>query len=237
MSARSAKPIAFFDVDKTLCDCYSGYHTTLELMRRRIIKKRRILQAIFYNAIGRIYVNADVKKMYEIAISDMAGTHIDDILQIGKDAFDKYVKPTMYVEAMEEIEKLRSQGYTIALLSSAPAMLVKNMEIFLKADTSFSNGPEIIDGILQKKFREPLCYKEGKVQVAQEYAESQGVSLADCLFYSDSVSDLPLLSLVGHPRVVNPDSKLRREAERRNWSILHFKRLLGNQANGSAKAS
>ena len=227
MSVKPNKPIAFFDVDKTLCDCYSGFHTTLELMRRRIIKKRRILQAIFYNAIGRIYVNADVKRMYEIAISDMAGTHIDDILQIGKEAFDKYVKPTMYIEAMDEIEKLRGEGFTIALLSSAPAMLVKNMEIFLNADISFSNGPEIVDGILQKKFREPLCYKEGKLQVAQEYADAQGVSLADCRFYSDSISDLPLLSQVGHPRVVNPDSKLRREAQKRSWTILEFRRTLG----------
>ncbi|HKY63023.1 MAG TPA: HAD-IB family hydrolase [bacterium] len=228
MSASNAK-IAFFDVDKTLCDCYSGYHTTLELMRRRIIKKRRILQAIFYNAIGRIYVNADVKRMYEIAISDMAGTHIDDILRIGKDAFDKYVKPTMYIEALAEIEMLRREGFLIALLSSAPAMMVKNIELFLKADASFSNGPEIVDGILQKKFREPLCYKEGKVQVAKEFADSQGVGFADCRFYSDSISDLPLLSQVGHPWVVNPDSKLRREAERRNWPILHFKETIGRK--------
>ena len=235
MSVPNAKkPIAFFDVDKTLCDCYSGYHTTLELMRRRIIKKRRILQAIFYNAIGRLYVNADVKRMYEIAIADMAGTHINDILRIGKEAFDKYVKPTMYVEALEEIEKLRREGFSIVLLSSAPAMLVKNMELFLKADTSFSNGPEIVDGILQKKFREPLCYKEGKVQVAKEYADSQGISFADCRFYSDSISDLPLLSLVGHPRVVNPDSKLRREAERRGWTILNFHRTLGKGGLGAA---
>ena len=49
----SAKPIAFFDVDKTLCDCYTGFPTTIELMRRKIVKKRRILQAIFYNAVGR----------------------------------------------------------------------------------------------------------------------------------------------------------------------------------------
>lgn len=225
-----AKPIAFFDVDKTLCDCYTGFATTIELMRRKIIKKRRILQAIFYNAIGRIYVNADVRRMYEIAIADMAGTHIDYILQIGKEAFEKSVKPKMYLEGIAEIEKLKGEGFTIALLSSAPYMLVKNMEMFLKIEHSFSNGPEIVDGILQKKFREPLCYKEGKVQVAKAFANSQGVPLQDCRFYSDSVSDLPLLSLVGHPRAVNPDHKLRKEAERRNWPIMQFEQTLGRAA-------
>ncbi len=226
----TGKPIAFFDVDKTLCDCYSGFHTTLELMRRGIIKKRRIFQAVLYNTVGRLYFKADVRRMYEIAISDMAGTHIDYILQIGKDAFEKYVRPTMYVEGLEEMEKLRREGYTIALLSSGPYMLIKNMELFVRADTSFSNGPEIVDGILQKKFREPLCYKEGKVGVARSFAEAQGVTLKDCKFYSDSVSDMPLLSEVGHPVAVNPDYRLRREAVARNWRIAKFERTLGKQA-------
>jgi len=222
-----AKPIAFFDVDKTLCNCYTGFPTTIELMRHKIIKKRRILQALFYNALGRIYVNADVRKMYEIAISDMAGTHIDDILRIGKETFDKFVKPKMYLEGIAEITRLKQEGYTVALLTSGPYMLIKNMELFLKTDTSFSNGPDIIDGVLQKTFREPLCYKEGKVQVARQFASSEGIDLQDCLFYSDSISDLPLLSQVGHPRVVNPDRKLGIEAARRGWTVLNFSKLLG----------
>lgn len=225
-----AKPIAFFDVDKTLCDCYSGYGATIELMRHKIIKKRRLLKAVFYNALGRLYFNADVRRMYEIALGDMAGTHLDDILQIGLEAFEKYVKPKLYLEGIEEIEKMKQEGYTVALLSSGPYMLIKNMEIFLKCDTSFSNGPQIIDGILQKTFREPLCYKEGKVQVAKQYVESQGTTLADCRFYSDSVSDLPLLSQVGHPQVVNPDHKLRRVAEEKKWPILSFEKTLGRAA-------
>ena len=147
--------------------------------------------------------------------------------QIGKEAFERFVKPRMYLEGMSEIERLQQEGHTVALLSSGPYMLVKNMELFLGADTSFSNGPEIVDGILQKKFREPLCYKEGKVQVARQFAEAQGLTLQDCRFYSDSVSDLPLLSQVGHPQVVNPDHKLRREAQQRGWPILKFEKTLG----------
>ncbi len=225
----SGKPIAFFDVDKTLCDCYSGFHTTIDLIRLRIIKKRRLLKAIYYNAIGRIHLKADVRRMYEIAAGDMAGTHIQEILQIGKRTFDAKVKPKMYVEGIREIEKLKQAGFLIALISSGPYMLIKNMEQFLKADASFSNGPVIVDGILQEKFQEPLCYKEGKIRVAEGFASAQQVNLQDCRFYSDSISDLPLLEKVGHPLIVNPDNKLRREAQRRNWTILKFENLLGNR--------
>jgi HAD superfamily hydrolase (TIGR01490 family) len=222
-------PIAFFDVDKTLCDCYSGFHTTLELIRRKIIKKRRLLKALFYNAIGRSHLKANVRQMYDIAIADMAGTHIDDILKIGKETFEKHVRPKLFVEGLEEIKTLKKQGYLIALLTSGPYMLIKNMENYLQTDASFSNGPVIENGILQNRFREPLCYKEGKIQVAQEFADQQGVSLKECRFYSDSISDLPLLLKVGHPFTVNPDRLLRREAESRKWPILKFKETLKNQ--------
>lgn len=225
-----SRPIAFFDVDKTLCDCYSGFHTTMDLIRLRIIKKRRLLQAVLYNAIGRIYLSAPVDRMYEIAIADMAGTALPDIMEIGRRTFEAKVKPTLYREGIEEIRRLKSEGYTVALISSGPYMLIKNMEAFVGADASFSNGPVIRDNILQKEVQKPLVYKEGKVLVAEKFAADQGVSLASCLFYSDSLSDLPLLEKVGHPFVVNPDRKLFRVAAARKWPVLNFQDTLGRTA-------
>jgi phosphoserine phosphatase len=58
----------------------------------------------------------------------------------------------------------------------------------------------------------PLCYGPGKVEVARAFAQARGVSLAQCAFYSDSASDLPMLEAVGRPVAVNPDPRLRRVA-------------------------
>lgn len=224
---RPPKPIAFFDVDKTLCDCYAGYHTTVELIRRNIIKKRRLLKAILYNTIGRIHLKANVQRMYEIAGADMVGTRFEDILQIGRETFEKRVKPKLYVEGIEEIERARREGFKIVLISSSPYMLIKAMEEYLKADASFSNGPLLENGILQKTIRLPLCYKEGKVTIAQQYADEQKVSLGDCRFYSDSFSDIFLLEAVGHPVAVNPDRRLSKHAKEKRWPILEFQKTLG----------
>lgn len=222
----NAKPIAFFDVDKTLCDCYAGYHTTVELIRRNIIKKRRLLKAILYNTIGRIHLKANVQRMYEIAGADMVGTQVEDILQIGRETFEKRVKPKLYVEGIAEIERARQEGFKIVLISSSPYMLIKAMEEYLKADASFSNGPLLENGILQKTVRLPLCYREGKVTLARQYVAEQNVSLSDCRFYSDSISDIWLLEAVGHPMVVNPDRKLHRHAVEKRWPILKFTETL-----------
>ena len=53
---------------------------------------------------------------------------------------------------------------------------------------------------------------------------SEGLDLGECSAYSDSVNDVPMLSLVGHPTVVNPDPELRSHAIANEWRIRDFRR-------------
>jgi hypothetical protein len=59
----------------------------------------------------------------------------------------------------------------------------------------------------------------------RELAESEGIDLAASFAYSDSESDLPMLRVVRHAVVVNPDRELRRIAADEDWEVLHFDRL------------
>lgn len=61
----------------------------------------------------------------------------------------------------------------------------------------------------------PACFGEGKAVWAERFAAEHGVDLDRSYFYTDSLSDLPLLERVGHPVAVNPDPRLRRLALRR----------------------
>ena len=44
------------------------------------------------------------------------------------------------------------------------------------------------------------------------------------VLHSDSVTDAPMLEVVGHPHAVNPDKELRRLATGKGWPILVFAR-------------
>src|SRR5215475_6350161 len=79
---------------------------------------------------------------------------------------------------------------------------------------------------------EPVCYGRGKVYWAERFAAEHGVELPRSYFYTDSITDLPVLDRVGHPRVVNPDPRLRRLAQRRGWQVLRPR--LGEAAGASA---
>ena len=77
-------------------------------------------------------------------------------------------------------------------------------------------------GRLTGGFEPPLCYGEGKVTRAEDWASGYDVDFAKAWFYGDSLGDLPMLARVGYPRVVTPDPRLKREARRRGWPILSW---------------
>jgi putative phosphoserine phosphatase/1-acylglycerol-3-phosphate O-acyltransferase len=70
--------------------------------------------------------------------------------------------------------------------------------------------------------RRPACWQEGKADAASNFAEQHDVELSKSYFYTDSHDDLPLLDIVGNPRLVNPDSELARVGARRGWPVYRF---------------
>ena len=68
-------------------------------------------------------------------------------------------------------------------------------------------------------------FREGKIQNLHDWLARKNLSLdslARSYFYSDSMNDLPLLEKVSHPVATNPDDRLRKEAQMRDWPILEL---------------
>ena len=79
------------------------------------------------------------------------------------------------------------------------------------------------DGRFTGRVIDPICFGEGKVYWLQQFIEQERIDLARSHFYTDSITDLPLLELVGHPHVVNPDPLLYRIASRRRWPVRFYR--------------
>ena len=61
-----------------------------------------------------------------------------------------------------------------------------------------------------------------KSRLIADHARDNGHDLAQCFGYSDSYSDVPMLSVVGKPAVINPDPKLYRLARTYQWPIIEL---------------
>ena len=69
--------------------------------------------------------------------------------------------------------------------------------------------------------------RTGKVERLRAWLQQQGqpeAALRQATFYTDSINDLSLLSVVRQPVVVDPDPRLELTAARKGWTVLHFRR-------------
>ena len=69
----------------------------------------------------------------------------------------------------------------------------------------------------------------GKLERLREWMARHGQTndaLRRASFYSDSINDLVLLSVVGRPVVVDPDVRLENAARRKNWTVIRFDRTV-----------
>ncbi len=68
---------------------------------------------------------------------------------------------------------------------------------------------------------------ESRASALFEYADAEGLDLAQSVAYADSTSDLPMLEVVGFPVAVNPESRLSALARKRGWLVEQWSKAPG----------
>jgi HAD superfamily hydrolase (TIGR01490 family) len=133
--------------------------------------------------------------------------------------FVDYMLPMVQAAGRAAVERHRAAGDFIAIVTGATSYVAKPLARELGIDCVVCTELEVKDGRFTGRPVDPLCYGEGKLALARRAGERFGFGLADATFYSDSITDLPLLEAVGVPVVVNPDVRLLRVARRRGWRL------------------
>lgn len=210
--------IAFFDFDKTLV-----WKNTAALWVRR---ERRL---------GNLSLSMALRGAWWAMLYELGLIHADDLLRdaartlrgrreqdvvertlvFWRDEVAGLIRPG----ARAALAQHRAQGDRCWLLTSTSNYLSEPVLEALQLDGFLANRFEVRDGLFTGEMVDPICFGAGKRTLAERCAAEVGVSLADCSFYTDSLSDLPALLAVGHPVAVNPDPRLKREATRRGWPI------------------
>jgi phosphoserine phosphatase len=132
------------------------------------------------------------------------------------------IDPYVYAEAAALIDEHRIAGRDVILVSASGEEMVQPIGELLGVSEVIATRMVVEDG---RYSGEVEFYAAGtqKVTALRELAERRGYDLTDSYAYSDSVSDAPLLSAVGHPTAVNPDRGLRRLAAERGWPVVEFR--------------
>jgi HAD superfamily hydrolase (TIGR01490 family) len=162
-----------------------------------------------------------MEKMRQFMSQLCAGWDVATVREIVADTLHNIVDPLVYDEAVSLIDEHRLAGRDIVIVSTSGAEVVGPIGEMLGADRVVATRMEIEDGRYTGGI-EYYAYAEEKARAIEELAASEGYDLAACYAYSDSVTDVHMLEVVGHPHAVNPDRELRRIAASRGWPVLVF---------------
>jgi HAD superfamily hydrolase (TIGR01490 family) len=151
------------------------------------------------------------------------GESQDRLRAMAQEQFDTVLKPAIFPGAYELIDKSRQLGLRQVLVTGALDLTVQPLARHLKIDDYVTNRLEFVDGYATGRLLPPIMAAATKASWMRVYAEKENLNLSDCYGYSDSLSDLPMLSVVGHPTAVNPDIRLRSTALQHDWPVLDLR--------------
>jgi HAD superfamily hydrolase (TIGR01490 family) len=221
LSRKVARVGAFFDMDKTLIAENSGSLFFKYLYERGEVNAWELakgLAAYLQYKLGILDIDNWTKDM----MVQFKGQSERSLSREANLFFRDLVKPVVYPEAAELVRDHREAGHVVAIVSGATKYVVRPLAEDLGVRHYLYTRLETENGRFTGRVIEPICFEEGKIYWLQQFVDQHRIDLAKSFFYTDSITDLPMLELVGHPVVANPDPRLYRTAVRRRWPVRFF---------------
>jgi HAD superfamily hydrolase (TIGR01490 family) len=215
---------SYFDVDGTLVTT-NLVHPTLFYLQNQptplhsFAKLGRALLKAPWMALAEM---KDRRLFNEMLFSSFEGVSEDRLLLLAEETFEKVMKPKLYPGARDLVQTSLDKGHEVILVSGALDFIMAFLKDHLGATGVIANRLEIKDRFATGKLLRPVVAGPEKARLIREHARAAGHDLDECFAYSDSYSDVPMLSVVGHPAAVNPDRKLTQLAEAYHWPIIHL---------------
>src|SRR5260221_12182530 len=122
----------------------------------------------------------------------------------------------LYRDGVRRIRQHKSAGHRVLLLTGALDVVVEPLAELLEVEVDCAHLL-VKDGNLTGDLEAPPPAGEARATLLEAYAARNGIALADSFAYADSLSDLPMLELVGTPVAINPDARLSTVAGPRGW--------------------
>ena len=223
-SSTSEKRVAaFFDLDRTLIAGASAFVFARAARDAGHIRLQDFA-ADAYRAIKFRFVGASDET--SVGVRDRILAAVGGMKQSDLVALNDTVLPELLglirPEARALLEQHHEAGRETWIVSASPIEIVEPLAVALGMTGGIGTKGEVDNGVYTGKLDGPFCYGEGKAEAIKLLAAERNIDLSQSWSYSDSMSDLPMMEIVGHAVAVNPDSQLAGIARRKGWPVVVF---------------
>lgn len=237
--ASGAGIAAFFDVDNTIIRGASAFHIAQGLRRRGFFRKRDLMRFGFEQLKYLMFGESkeQITAVRTEALSIIKGWSVAEMAAIGEEVYDEILALRIFSGTKALLDEHRALGHEVWLVTATPVEIGKLIARRLGATGALGTVAEHKDGHYTGRLVGDMLHGEAKATAVGELAERNNLRLSDSFAYGDSMNDVPMLSEVGHPCAINPDTRLRRHAKKRGWAMREFRGRRGTGRRSIVKRS
>lgn len=217
---------AFFDCDNTILRGAAIFYLGIGLYRRRFFTRRDMARFAWQQAWFRVHGAEDPAHMADArdkALGLVAGKRTAELEEICEEIFEDVIARKIWPGTQALVQLHLDAGQRVWLVTAAPQEVARIIARRLGMTGALGTVAEAVDGVYTGRLVGGLLHGEAKAAAVSALARREQLELSRCAAFSDSSNDIPMLTLVGHPYVVNPDSALRRHARANGWRVRDFR--------------
>ncbi len=221
--------LAIYDMDRTITHAPTWTPFLLASARARSPWRLLYTPAVVFWMLGYVAKRIDragLKQRMQRML--LGGRLAPEAMRDAADAFaDRIVATGVFAGARAQIAADRSAGYKLVMATASYRFYAAAIARRLGFDAVIATESEYTpDGALLPKLLGENCYGPAKLRMIEAWFQEQEIERGDAhvRFYSDHVSDAPVLEWSDEPFAVNASPKLRRLAKVRGWPIVDWER-------------
>ena len=218
--------LALFDLDGTLLSGDSDVLWCDFLIERGLLDasfRPRSAEMTMRYAAGTVLP----KDYYDFYAGTMAGYCLSDLQPLRERFLSDWIRPRIPDDSRALIQRHRDAGDTLVLTTATNRVISELTAVDLCMDHYVCTELEQIDGRFTGNTAGTLNIRAGKIDRLRQWlsdSEQPDRLLNEAVFYTDSINDLALLSVVRRPIVVDPNPRLESTALRKGWTVLRLNR-------------
>lgn len=218
--------LALFDLDNTLLSGDSDFEWSQFLIENGVLDRE-----LFEAKNLEFYENykagtLDIHAFLDFQLKPLSRHKRKELDQWHEKFMASKVRPMMSVAGKKLVASHRAAGDICVIITATNSFVTAPIAKEYDVEFLIATEPEHLNGEFTGRVAGVPSFREGKITRLElwmkHHAWTWG-SFSDTTFYSDSLNDLPLMTLVKNPVAVDPDETLRQHAEEHGWRIMSLR--------------
>ncbi len=216
--------LAIFDLDNTLLAGDSDHAWGTYMVQRAMVDPNTHQAANDYFYRRYQEGTLDIHEYVNFVVTPLQKMTPEQQQKLRQEFIEEVVSGMVAPGTPDLLDKHRDAGDELLIITATIDFITAPIAKLLGVPHLLATVPQRDEGgAFTGKISGTPAFQHGKIDRLQAWLGEQPRHWDTHWFYSDSHNDLPLLRQVKHPVAVDPDERLRAEAEHQKWPIISLR--------------